>query len=66
MGYEECVKQAAANTAKCRSSNSSHLNLDKICTDFDQKLKKLCSAHSGKGECELTKIIVALNSSKGI
>ena len=66
MSYEECVKQAAATTAKCRRSNSSHVNVDKICTDLDQKLKKLCSAHSGKGECQLIQIIVALNSSEGI
>lgn len=34
---------------KCRESNSSRLNFDKICDGFEQELKKLCKAHCGKG-----------------
>ena len=47
--YEECVKRAAAANAKCRGSNSSHVKVDKICTDLDQRLKKICSTYSAKG-----------------
>ena len=49
LTYEECVKQAAAATGTCRRSNSSYLNVDKICKDFEQKLKKLCAAHCARG-----------------
>ena len=49
LTYEECVKQAAAAKGKCRRSNSSYLNVDKICNDFEEKLKRLCTAHCAKG-----------------
>ncbi|XP_078358649.1 uncharacterized protein LOC144643318 [Oculina patagonica] len=49
--YEDCVKEASVAAGKCRASNSSQLNIDKTCDEFEQELKKLCDAHCGKASC---------------
>ncbi|KAJ7333653.1 hypothetical protein OS493_017197 [Desmophyllum pertusum] len=59
MTYEDCVKEAYEEGAKCRLSNASHLKVDiyDICDGYQEKLKRLCSVHCAKvKECEATKV----------
>lgn len=50
--YEDCVKEAYVAAAKCRVSKLSQLtfNIYEICDEYQDKLKRLCSAHCAKGQ----------------
>lgn len=50
--YEDCVKEAYMAAAKCRVSRLPLLtfNIYKVCDGYQEKLKRLCSAHCAKGQ----------------
>lgn len=51
--YEVCVKEANVLVGKCRrDSNGSQITIDmkKICDEYEEKLKRICSAHCAKGK----------------
>ena len=59
LTYEDCLKEAYAAAEECRNLNDSQLtvNIYEICSDYQDKLKRLCLAHCAKGLLSLLRDI---------